>query len=52
MIFRTLSFNPELTQAEATEIAKEQPYFTKFNYISKLDEFLNSNIEIRKLVAF
>ncbi|EKQ56417.1 MULTISPECIES: Cof-type HAD-IIB family hydrolase [unclassified Clostridium] len=52
MIFRTLSFNPELTHEEATEIAKKQPYFTQLNYISNLDEFLSSNIEIRKFVAF
>ncbi|WP_297427203.1 Cof-type HAD-IIB family hydrolase [Clostridium sp.] len=52
MIFRTLSFNPELTHEEATEIAKKQPYFTQLNYISNLDEFLSSGIEIRKFVAF
>lgn len=52
MIFRTLSFNPELTQEEAIEIAKVQPYFTQLKYILDLDEFLNSDMEIRKFVAF
>jgi Cof subfamily protein (haloacid dehalogenase superfamily) len=52
MMYRTLSFNPELTEAEALEVAKGQPYFVNLNYISDLDEFLNSNMEIRKFVAF
>jgi hypothetical protein len=52
MIYRTLSFNPELTYEEATEIAKAQPYFVQLKYISNLDEFLSSGIEIRKFVAF
>jgi Cof subfamily protein (haloacid dehalogenase superfamily) len=52
MVYRTLSFNPEFTQKEAIEIAKVQPYFTQLNYISDLDEFLGSNVEIRKFVAF
>ena len=52
MVYRTLSFNPDFTQEEAIEFAKVQPYFTQLNYISDLDEFINSNIEIRKFVAF
>ncbi|WP_315073702.1 Cof-type HAD-IIB family hydrolase [uncultured Clostridium sp.] len=52
MVYRTLSFNPELTEEEAIEIAKMQPYFINLNYISDLDEFLNSGIEVRKFVAF
>ena len=52
MMYRTLSFNPEFTQEEALESAKMQPYFVNLNYISNLDEFLNSEMEIRKFVAF
>jgi len=52
MVYRTLSFNPEFTQEEALEFAKMQPYFVNLNYISNLDEFLNSEMEIRKFVAF
>ena len=52
MMYRTLSFNPNFTHEEALEFAKSQPYFVNLNYITNLDEFLNSDIEIRKFVAF
>lgn len=52
MTFRTKSFNPELTEEEAIEVAKGMPYFVNLKYISNLDEFLNSDMEIRKFVAF
>ena len=52
MVYRTLSFEPQLTQEEAIEIAKVQPYFTQLKFISNLDEFLKSDMEIRKFVAF
>ena len=52
MFYRTLSFNPEFTEEEALEFAKVQPYFVNLKYITDLDEFLNSDMEIRKFVAF
>lgn len=52
MQYRTLSFNPELTEEEALEIAKAQPFFEQLKYITNLNEFLGSGIEIRKFVAF
>lgn len=52
MTFRTKSFNPEFTEEEAIEIAKGLPYFVNLKYISNLDEFFDSDIEIRKFVAF
>lgn len=52
MFYRTLSFNPHFTQDKAMEVAKVQPYFVNLKYISDLDEFLNSDMEIRKFVAF
>lgn len=52
MLYRTLSFNPELTEDEALEFAKTQPFFMQLKYIKDLKEFFNSGIEIRKFVAF
>lgn len=52
MVYRTLSFEPNLTYEEAEKIAKNQPYFVQLKYISNLDEFLKSGMEIRKFVAF
>ena len=52
MVYRALSFNPHFTQEEAMEVAKVQPYFVNLKYISDLNEFLNSDMEIRKFVAF
>ena len=52
MTFRTKSFNPEFTEEEAIKVAKGMPYFVNLKYISNLDEFLNSDMEIRKFVAF
>ncbi|MFW2491102.1 Cof-type HAD-IIB family hydrolase [Clostridium chromiireducens] len=52
MVYRTLSFEPNLTYEEAEKIAKTQPYFVQLKYISNLDEFLKSGMEIRKFVAF
>lgn len=52
MTYRTLSFDPELTYEEAVELAKIQPYFTQLKYITNLEEFFYSDIEVRKFVAF
>lgn len=52
ILYRTLSFNPELTEEEALESAKVDPYFVQLKYIEDLKEFLSSGIEIRKFVAF
>lgn len=52
MTYRTLAFNPDMSVEEAREEAKKQPYFTQLKYIKDMEEFLNSDIEIRKFVAF
>ena len=52
MTYRTLAFNPQMSVEEAREEAKKQPYFTQLKYIKDMEEFLSSNIEIRKFVAF
>lgn len=52
MTYRTLAFNPHMSVEESREEAKKQPYFTQLKYIKDMEEFLSSNIEIRKFVAF
>lgn len=52
MTYRTLAFNPNMTFEEAKEIAKNQPYFVNLKYIKDINEFFNSDIQIRKFVAF
>lgn len=52
IVYRTISFNPELTEEEAIEIAKSQHYFIELKYIEDLNEFMKGDIEIRKFVAF
>ena len=52
MTYRTLAFNHDMSVEEAREEAKKQPYFTQLKYIKDMEEFLSSNIEIRKFVAF
>ncbi len=52
MTYRTLAFNPDMSVEQAREEAKKQPYITQLKYIKDMEEFLNSNIEIRKFVAF
>ncbi|SFC91191.1 Cof-type HAD-IIB family hydrolase [Clostridium uliginosum] len=50
--YRTQSFDPNLTLEEAIELAKKQPYFIQLKYVKNIDEFFNSDIEVRKFVAF
>ncbi len=52
MTYRTLSFEPKLSYEEAEELAKVQPYFIQLKYITNLEEFFSSDIEVRKFVAF
>ncbi|MGN0145316.1 MAG: Cof-type HAD-IIB family hydrolase [Clostridium sp.] len=52
MIYRTMALNPGLTEEEAIEESKKQSYFIKLKYIEDMNEFLNSDVQIRKFVAF
>lgn len=52
MTYRTLAFNPQMSVEQAREEAKKQPYFVQLNYIDDMEEFLSSDIKIRKFVAF
>lgn len=50
--YRTMSFNPELTESEARKISENLSFFTVLKYIDNLDKFFEEGIEIRKFVAF
>lgn len=52
IVFRTMSFNKSLTEAEAEDIAKKQGFFTCLNYVEDIDKFFRDGIEVRKFVAF
>lgn len=52
MTYRTLAFNSHMSIEQAREEVKKNPYFTQLKYIKDMKEFLSSNIEIRKFVAF
>ncbi|MDU5110165.1 MAG: HAD family hydrolase [Clostridium sp.] len=52
IIFRTMSFNPELSEDEAREVAENLGFFTCLQYIDNIDEFFKGGVEVRKFVAF
>jgi Cof subfamily protein (haloacid dehalogenase superfamily) len=52
IIYRTMSFNPELTEDKAREVAENLGFFTVLQYIEDIDKFFDEGIEIRKFVAF
>lgn len=52
VIFRTMSFNPSLSEAEAREVAENLGFFTCLQYIEDLDKFFEDGVEVRKFVAF
>lgn len=52
IIFRTMSFNPSLTEDEAREVAENLGFFTCLQFIDDLDKFFKEGVEIRKFVAF
>ncbi|MBE6063466.1 MAG: Cof-type HAD-IIB family hydrolase [Clostridium butyricum] len=52
MTYRTLAFNPQMSEEQARQEAENHPYFTQLKYITDIEEFLNSDIQIRKFVAF
>lgn len=52
VIYRTKSFNPELTESEARKISENLRFFTVLKYIDDLDKFFDDNLEVRKFVAF
>ena len=51
-ICRTMALNPSLTREEAHMETEKLGFFRNLKYIDNIDEFLNSDIEFRKFVAF
>lgn len=52
VVARTLTFNPTMTEEEAIEKSKKEQFFINLKYVTSIDEFLNSKIEVRKFIAF
>ncbi|GKX68872.1 Cof-type HAD-IIB family hydrolase [Inconstantimicrobium mannanitabidum] len=50
--YRIMSFEPGISFEEATKQAKELPYFNRLQYITDIDDFLKSEVEIGKILAF
>ena len=51
-VYRTMSFNQGMDEEEAKRITENDIFFTTLKYIKNIEEFLNSEIEIRKFVGF
>ncbi|NFO63541.1 HAD family phosphatase [Clostridium botulinum] len=52
VVFRTLTFNPNLTEDEAKKMAEKEGFFTSLKYIDDVEKFFEDGIEVRKFVAF
>lgn len=52
IIYRTMTFNPGLTEDQARDVAENLGFFTGLQYIEDIDKFFEEGIEIRKFVAF
>lgn len=52
MLRRSKTFYPHLNEEERIEVAKKNPHFISMNYITDIDEFLNSDVRIYKFVTF
>ena len=52
MLRRSKTFYPHLNEEERIEVAKKNPHFISMNYITDIDEFLNSDVKIYKFVTF
>ena len=50
--YRMQSFEKGMSFEEALEAVKTHRHFSGLKYIKDMDEFLNSSIEIRKIIAF
>lgn len=50
--YRIKAFDPQTSFEDAMIMAKEHMHFTDLNYITDIEEFLNSDIRIGKFVAF
>ncbi|WP_315079547.1 Cof-type HAD-IIB family hydrolase [uncultured Clostridium sp.] len=52
VVFRTMTFNPNLTEDEARKMSEKEGFFTSLKYIDDVEKFFEDNIEVRKFVAF
>ena len=52
IIYRTMSFNPGISEDEAREISENLGFFTVLQYIEDINKFFEEGIEVRKFVAF
>lgn len=52
VMYRTMSFNPDLSEDEAREISENLGFFIGLQYIEDINKFFEEGIEIRKFVAF
>ena len=53
MVKRSKNFHKDFkSEDEHIEYAKKNPHFVKMNYITNIDEFLNSDVKIAKFVTF
>ncbi len=52
VVFRTMSFNPSLTENEAREVAENLGFFTSLQYVEDIQALFEKGLEIRKFVAF
>ncbi|NFT08245.1 HAD family phosphatase [Clostridium botulinum] len=52
MIYRVKSFDPHLSEEEVLENAKVHPHLLNLKYIDDINRFLESEINIAKVIAF
>ena len=52
VIYRTMSFNPGLTEEQAKAVAEKEGFFTCLKFIDNIEKFFEEGIQIRKFVAF
>lgn len=52
MLKRSKSFHPEFNEEQRIDFAKNNPHFINMNYITDIDEFLESDVNIAKFVTF
>ena len=52
IVYRTMSFNKELSESEARKIAEKLHFFTSLKFVDDINKFFEDGIEVRKFVAF
>lgn len=52
VVYRIHKFNKDISIEEAFEQAKNHIFFTRLKYIENMKEFIDSDIEVRKIIIF